>query len=246
MRRNLWLLDLTLFIAVVVAGFVLRQKWAESARREEALLRQLVPAGPPSALPNIPVVTPTTPSSYLEVAQMMLFSRDRKPDVILDPPPPPPPPPQMPPLPVAYGMMDLGLGPMAILAEKAGAPHHSYKAGDTIGAFKIVAMNTREILFDWEGQPIKKTLEELAEKKSTVAYNTPPQDGNQPASAPPPAQQTTAIGGTKGPVADTDMGNQTKACAAGDTSPAGTVESGMRKVVTKSPFGDVCRWEPVR
>ena len=52
---------------------------------------------------------------------MMLFSRDRNPTVVLDPPPPPPPPPQMPPLPVAYGVMDLGSGPTAILAEKPGA-----------------------------------------------------------------------------------------------------------------------------
>jgi hypothetical protein len=202
-----------------------------------------VPVGPPPALPNLPTVSPVTPASYLEVAQLMLFSRDRNPNVILDPPPPPPPPPVMPALPVSYGMMDLGMGPMAILAEKPGAPHHSYKAGDKIGAFKIVALNTREILFDWDGELVKKTMDELAEKKSTVAYNTPPQN-NQPAGA-PAAPQTTAIGATKGPV-EVDMGNQAKACAPGDTTPAGTVEGGMRKVVTKSPFGDVCRWEPVR
>ena len=99
---------------------------------------------------------------------MMLFSRDRNPNVILDPPPPPPPPPQMPPLPVAYGVMDLGAGPTAILAEKPGAAHRGYRTGEKIGAFKILAMNNHEILFDWDGQPVKKTLEELAEKKSTI------------------------------------------------------------------------------
>jgi hypothetical protein len=245
MRRNLWLLDLILLIGVVITGFMLRQRWVESMRREQALLRQIVPPGPPPALPGLPLVGPVTPSSYLEVAQMMLFSRDRNPNVILDPPPPPPPPPVMPPLPVSYGMMDLGLGPMVILAEKPGAAHHSYKPGDKIGAFKIVAMNTKEIMFDWDGQLIKKTLDELAEKKSTVAYNTPPQDQAGAAAAPPATPQTTAIGATKGPV-EVDMGNQAKACAPGDATPAGTVEGGMRKVVTKSPFGDVCRWEPVR
>lgn len=246
MRRNLWLLDLALLIAVLASGFVLRQRWSESSRREEALLRQMVPPGPPPALATIPVVSPATPASYLQVAQMMLFSRDRNPNVILDPPPPPPPPPVMPPLPVAYGMMDLGLGPMAILAEKPGAPHHSYKAGDKIGAFTILGLNTKEILFDWEGQAVKKTLEELAEKKSTVAYNAPPQDNpGAPAAPPPAAPQTTAIGAAKGP-SEVELGNQTKACVAGDSSPAGTVENGMKKVITKSPFGDVCRWEPAR
>ena len=74
----------------------------------------------------------------------------------------------MPPLPVSYGMVDIGTGPTAILAEKAGAAHHSYKAGDKIGAFKIVAMNHKEILFDWDGQPVKKTFAELAAAKATV------------------------------------------------------------------------------
>ena len=120
MRRNLWLLDLILLVAVVVTGFVLKQKWSETSRREQTLLKQIVPAVPPPAFPSIPGVNPITAANYMETVQMMLFSRDRNPNVILDPPPPPPPPPQMPPLPVAYGVMDLGSGPTAILAEKLG------------------------------------------------------------------------------------------------------------------------------
>jgi hypothetical protein len=244
MRRNLWLLDLLLLLGIIVSGFTLRQRWFETTRREQALLRQMVPSTPPPAMHQIPEVKALTAASYMEAVQLMLFSRDRNPNVILDPPPPPPPPPEMPPLPVAYGMVDIGTGPTAILAEKPGSPHHGYKAGDTIGAFKIVAMSTKEVLFDWDGQPVKKTFEELAEKKSTVAYNGPPPDA-QAAPAPAAQSTTTAIGAQKGP-ADVDMGNQTKACVPGDASPAGTVEGGMRKVVTKSPFGDVCRWEPVK
>ena len=34
-----------------------------------------------------------------------------------------------------------------------------------------MAMNNHEILFDWDGQPVKKTLEELAEQKSDDAGN---------------------------------------------------------------------------
>jgi hypothetical protein len=240
MRRNLWVLDLILFVAVVITGFVLKQKWSETTRREEALLKQMVPAVPPPALPGIPGVNPITAANYMETVQMMLFSRDRNPNVILDPPPPPPPPPQMPPLPVAYGVMDLGSGPTAIMAEKPGAQHRGYKAGETIGAFKIVAMNNHEILFDWDGQKVKKSLEELAEKKSTVAVAAAPPENQAPAAAP----ATTAISAPKGP--GTDLGNETRACTPGDSNPAGTVQDGFRKVVTKSPFGDVCRWEPMK
>jgi hypothetical protein len=34
-----------------------------------------------------------------------------------------------------------------------------------------------------------------------------------------------------------------KACQPGDTSPAGTVADGMRKVIKPSPFGSRCFWE---
>lgn len=238
MRRKLWVLDLILLTGVVVTGFVLKQRQKETLGREQTLLRQIVPAVPPPALPGIPGVSPVTAANYMETVQMMLFSRDRNPTVILDPPPPPPPPPQMPPLPVAYGVMDLGSGPTAILAEKPGAEHRGYRTGEKIGEFKILAMNNREILFDWDGQPVKKTLEELAEKKSSIPVNAAPE---APA---PAAPATTAIAAPKGP--GTDLGNETRACVPGDTNPAGTVQDGMRKVVTKSPFGDVCRWETAK
>lgn len=246
MRRKLWLLDLFLLISVVITGFALKHRWSESSAREQALLKQAVPAPPAPALPGMPRVNPVTPATYMAAVQMNLFSKDRNPNVILDPPPPPPPPPQMPPLPVAYGVMDLGAGPAAILAEKPGAAHRSYRPGEKIGAFKIVAMNNREILFDWDGQPVKKTLEELADHRPTMTATGGTADAAPaPAAAATSAQPTVkSLGEAKGPGAD--LGNQTRACAPGDTSAPGTVQDGMRKVVTKSPFGDVCRWEPVK
>lgn len=244
MRRHLWLLDLFLLITVVITGFVLKQRWSETSIREQTLLKQAVPVPPAPALPGIPRVNPATPATYMAAVQMNLFSRDRNPNVILDPPPPPPPPPQMPPLPVAYGVMDLGGGPTAILAEKAGATHRGYRPGEKIGAFKIVAMNNREILFDWNGQPVKKTLEELADHRPTMTSSGSTAEPAPAAAAAAAQPATKVLGGVAGPGAD--LGNQTRACAPGDTSAAGAVVDGMRKVVTKSPFGDVCRWEPVK
>ena len=40
-----------------------------------------------------------------------------------------------------------------------------------------------------------------------------------------------------------DIGAGLHACQPGDTSPPGTIAQGMRKLVTKTPFGDTCRWE---
>jgi hypothetical protein len=175
----------------------------------------------------------------LQVAQQMVFSRDRNPDVILDPPAPPPPPKPMPPFPVAYGVMNLGGGPTAILSEKAGAEHHGYRAGEKIGEFKLVALNNHEIVLEWEGKYVKKTIEELADRRPIVQEKP----AEAPQAAAPAATQITSVAEPKGP-GTTDMGKSSRACVPGDTSPPGTVQNGLKKVVSKTPFGESCRWEP--
>lgn len=245
MKRQLWVVNVILLGLVALTASVLRQRWVEARQREQALLQQMVPVAPAPPLAALAPVSAATPANYLEVAQKMVFSRDRNSIVILDPPPPPPPapPPEpMPALPVAYGIMNLGSGPTAIMAEKPGAPSKGYRAGESIGAFKIVAMNNQEILFAWKDKQVKKTLEELVDKSARNVAAAPPPAESAPA---PAAPQVTSLGTVKaGP--GVELGSSTRACVAGDTSPAGTVEGGMRKVVTKTPFGESCRWEPVK
>jgi len=236
-RRRLWLLDMALVALVILAAVTLRQRWIEGRAREEALLKRTPPAAVPPALAPLAAHTPSTAAQYLQVAQQMIFSRDRNPDVILDPPAPATPKP-WPQLPVAYGVINLGDGPTAILSEKPGAQHRGYRAGERVGEFKLEAMNNQEIVFEWEGKYVKKRFEELADRRPTIPENPA---AEAPAAA--PAQAVTQA--EKGP-GTMDMGNSTKACQPGDTTPPGTVQDGMRKVVTKTPFGDSCRWEPVK
>lgn len=241
MKGRLWLLNLTLLVLVIWTGTLVRDRWRDARAREALLLQQQMTPAPPPALAPLPPVTPAPVASYLDVAQKMLFVRDRNPTLILDPPPPPPAPKPMPPLPVAQGVIDVGAGPSAILSEKPGGPVKRYRAGEKIGEFTLVAMSNKEIVFEWEGQQIRRKLEELRDKRPPV-QNTP-QEQNAPAAAPPP--QATSITPQKaGP--GQNVGGEFKACVAGDNSPPGTVVDGMRKVVGKSPFGDSCRWEPVR
>jgi hypothetical protein len=42
-----------------------------------------------------------------------------------------------------------------------------------------------------------------------------------------------------------DVGGQERPCAPDDSSPAGTIVGGYRKVVSQSPFSKICRWVPV-
>jgi hypothetical protein len=150
----------------------------------------------------------------------------------------------MPALPVAYGVINLGDGPTVILSEKPGAQHKAYRAGEQIGQFKVVAMNNQEILFEWEGKPVRRRLEELLDKKPPAATPTP--DTPQPAAPAAPTATTLGPGGGNKTGPGADMGNQTRACVPGDETPAGTVQDGMRKVVTATPFGNQCRWESVK
>lgn len=242
MRRHLWLIDLTLLALVVWAGTSLRDRWEESKGREEALLRQMIPPLPPPSIPALPGISAVTPAAYMEVAQQFLFSRDRNPNVILDPPPPPPAPKPMPPFPAAYGMIDLGSGPTVILSERPGAKHRGYRAGETIGEFKLVAINGRELVFEWEGKQVKKRLDEIIDKKAAESTAPPPEATT--AAAKPAAPSVTSLAPLKaGP--GVELGENSRACVPGDTAAAGTVQDGFRKVVNKTPFGDSCRWERV-
>jgi hypothetical protein len=241
LRRHLWLIDLTLLALVAWAGTSLRDRWDESQGREEALLRQMIPPLPPPSIPSLPGINPVTPASYMEVAQQFLFSRDRNPNVILPPPPPPPPVKPMPAFPAAYGMIDLGSGPTVILSEKPGAKHRGYRAGETIGEFKLVAIDGRELTFEWDGKQVKKQLDEIIDKKAAESTAAPQE--NQTAAAKPATPNVTSLAVKAGP--GVELGETTRACVPGDTTAAGTVQDGFRKVVNKTPFGDSCRWERV-
>ena len=245
MKQRLWLLNLTLLGLVIYAGMAFRDRWEQFRRREAALLSGSLKPEPTPALTPIPPVQPSTAGTYIEVAQKMMFVRDRNPVVILDPPPPPPPPKPMPAFPVAYGVIDLGDGPTAILSDKPGAQHRGYRPGDMIGEFKLLAMNNKEILFEWEGQKIHKLIEELQDKRAiALAAAQAVEAANNAATQAPPPPAANAPPPKPGP--GTSLGNNTKACIPGDTSPAGTVVDGMRKVLTKTPFGESCRWETAK
>jgi hypothetical protein len=239
------MLDLLLLGLVVVCAFALRDRWTSAEQREMAMLRQVIRAETAPSLPPITAEKPTAAAAYLEVAQHFVFSRDRNPTVILDPPAPPPPPPPpkpMPSLPVAYGVIDLGGGPMIFLADKAGGQQKAYKAGDQVGEFKLVSVARHEVVLEWDGKVINKRYIDLVDRNA-LAHRAPAAPG--PTQAAAPKTEAVKIAPVKaGP--GTELGATTRACVPGDTTPAGTVENGFRKVVSRTPFGESCRWEAVR
>jgi hypothetical protein len=233
LKYRLWVLNFALAGAVVYAGVHFRNQWRTARARETAVLAVKVKAAPPPPFSPLPMEPPVTASSYAQIAMRTLFDPSRNPNVVVEVPPPPPPP-VMPPLPVCYGVMNLGDGTAAILAENDKAQHQLLHPGAAIGQFKLVDVNTDEIVLEWNGQQIRKPLIEIAaapaeHPAAPVADNTPP---------PPPAPVKAGPGD--------DTGRGFKTCSMADGMAEGAQSEGYRKVVYRTPFGQACRWEPVQ
>jgi hypothetical protein len=235
-KRKLFIANLALLGLSVAIAVHLRREWIEARAREQAILQQRIKPVPPPPVTPLPAPQPVIAAGYIDIAQKDLFSKDRNPTVVIETTAPPPKPP-MPKLPLFHGLVDLGDGPMAIMSEGPKGPHRDYQPGEKVGAFKLVAVNNEQIVLEWEGQTITKSVDEMLDR--TVAPATPAgpavADKAPPAQPLPPAQ----------PKPGGDLGRGTKACQPGDSSPDGTVADGMRKVIKPTPFGSRCYWEPV-
>jgi hypothetical protein len=241
LKKRLILLDLALVALIVLAGWRLRGNWLEARKRESVVLRASQKPLPPPPYAPLARVEPVAAAAYVEVAQKMLFSADRNPTVVVEAAKPKP----LPAFPVARGVLNLGDGPVAILSEKEGSPHRGYHPGEKVGEFKLVAVSAQELVFEWEGQRIAKRVDELR-----------PHTAGEPGAAPvataepvrPAAVQASSVTVAQeqplGP--GESAGGGVRACQPGDSTPPGTVVDGMRKMVSVTPFGKVCRWEPVK
>ena len=163
MKKKLLLVNLLLAGLALYAAWSLRQEWQSARAREQALLHARIKPAPPPLFTPRPVPQPVAPARYVDIAAKTLFSRDRNPTVVEDTPPPPPPKPE-PPLPVVYGVMNFGDGPVAIMSDKAGNRHRGVQPGERIGDYTLLAVNDKQIVLGWEGKQITKRIAELEQK----------------------------------------------------------------------------------
>ena len=242
MTRRLRLLDFGLVAVLVLLGFQFHRERVREQAREQALLRSGARSNASGTLAPLAKVDPLTATSYAVVAANNLFSKDRNPNVILDPVIPPPEKP-VPPFPVARGVMLWGgVPPTVVLADKAGGQQRGYHPGEKIGEWTIVSVDNSYVVFGWNEKQFKKRIDELLDRTPIMVAEAPAQAAAGPA-APKPAQSL-SDSATSGP--GVDIGADMKACIAGDNTPAGTIVNGMRKVEGQTPFGSACRWEKVK
>jgi hypothetical protein len=155
-----------------------------------------------------------TASSYLEIAQKMLFAPDRNSQVILDPPKPPDPPKPIPPLPGVHGVMDLGDGPIVMMSEKPGTRDRAVRPGESIGVFKLVSVDSEELVLSWEDRTIKKKLQDLIDRGVVDGGSAP--GGGQSSSAPAGAAVAAAPPTVSKPEPGVKLTEDTASCQTGD------------------------------
>ena len=266
MTRTLRLLDVILVALLALLGWQLRREWIGAHFRQQALSALRIRSAAVPGLTPLPSVVPPLAASYADVAAKNLFSRDRNPNVIIDPPAPSPEKP-VPPFPIAHGVMLWpGVPPTVVLSEKAGAPQKGYHPDEKIGDWKIDFIDLKYVVLEWNGKQFKKPMEELVEKTPVAAVAAPVAAAPQQSSGlGPPASESvasamaaTAAAAPAQPAAQSlsssdqpvgpgvDVGGGFRACAPGDPSPSGAVVGGLRKVMAPTPFGTTCMWTPVK
>lgn len=170
-------------------------------------------------------VTPAAvaPVEYADIALRSMFSRDRNPHVMVEPVVEAKPVPTPPSFPRAFGVMDLGEGPVVLL--EWDGRQRAYTAGNAVGPWQLASITAERLTFEWNGQRFEKALGELLVRAEGIAVTEPERRDQHPLVSP----------GSPNPWL----------CQPGDNSSAGTVQDGRRKVESNTPFGKVCRWEPV-
>ena len=259
MKAKILALNLLLLAGIALIAWQARVRWMEARTRRNTVLNVAAKPAPPP--PLVPAAKPDAPQAakYAEVAQKNLFSKDRNPNVIIDPPKVEQPKP-MPALPVVYGVLGLPSGTRAIMAVKAGDDSRPVREGDKVGEFKIVALDPQNVTFDWEGKQVSRKIDDLIDRSShgqtgPASQNTsgqvvasavplPGQQGPQPQqqpsnNQPAPQSNSNVLGVEMG-----SPGQSIRACRPGESSPAGTVLEGYKKVLIPTPMGDQCKWVP--
>ena len=180
MNRRIVLLNLALLALVGALGWILRANWLEAQARERAVLQRKVAPKAVLAPPSLPGVQAAAPAEYIDVANKMLFSKDRNPTVVVEPPKPAPEP-VMPALPSYNGQMAIGDQPVIFLSV-ANSVQRSYHAGDQVGDFKLVSFDDDKIAFEWKGKNVERKLEELRPKQMSGADRRRPAQPRRKAS----------------------------------------------------------------
>ena len=229
MSRFLLIANVLLIASVALILRHWHSEKVDARRKAESLVRNAVISAPISPKRSESAPLDENPRALATAAvQQFVFSRDRNPDVIERVSETP-----VPALPTVYGTLLIGDSPAILLGFGANT-QHAYQAGERVGPFRLVSFDSTNITLEWTGREIKRPIQDLAARQDSAPSREPLPAilAAMPATPRAPTQQM-------GPA----LSESEHACIDGDQQPPGTITAdGFRKVVTKMPFGEVCRW----
>jgi hypothetical protein len=126
-----------------------------------------------------------------------------------------------------------------------------------VGPFKLISVDPKEIVFEWEGEKVVRRLSEIAARvdgsggsnAGAGSTNAAAMSGGAGAGTIPmqtTQSNTQSVGNFKPGGPGADIGAGFRACQVGDATPSGTVVDGFRKIMSEGAFGKSCRWEAAR
>ena len=245
MSRNLLLLNLAL-LAVLVAGTTELYRRTKEARHRDDIFERTGSGQGTHAFSRPAKPAAVRPSDYIAVVDRLLFAKDRNSIVTVEVPPPEVA--DRPDLPRFIGLMDLGEGPIALMASDPKATPKPVARGEKVGEFTFLEAHEDSIIFQWQDETIEVSQAELKRSPAQAAGTSP--DPRRSAGVRPQPLSTARLD----PQRQGQVGGQHNigpelagrpgvyAADPKDTSPHGTEHGGFVKTVKKTPFGNQSWW----
>ena len=247
MSRKLLLINVML-LGLLILGVAELVRQVRGAQQRYALLLDPMP---PKEAPAYPA--PASPPrvrqrDYMPVVDRLLFSQDRNPVVEVEVPAVEIE--QRPALPLLVGLMDLGDGPIAMMAASAKGTPRPVTVGEKVGDFTFVAAQGETLTLEWNGQRFEATEAEL--NGADGAEPNPKRRVQARASEPrPAAKSSTRLGSDRSKSVSTKyyigppLSGQSGRRSADPTDgvPDGAESDGYTRRVRQTPFGSQHWWE---
>ena len=245
MSRNLLLLNLAL-LAVLVAGATELYRRTKEARQRYNIFERTGSGQGTTVFSRPGKPAAVRPSNYIAAVYRLLFSKDRNPIVTVEVPPPEVA--DRPDLPRFIGLMDLGDGPIALMASDSKAIPKPVARGEKVGEFTFVDAQGDSITFQWQDETIEVSQAELKRSRAQAA-GTSPNPRRSAGVRPQPVstarldpQRQGQVGGQYNIGPELTGRPGVHAADPKDTSPHGTEQGGFVKTVKKTPFGNQSWW----
>ena len=235
----------------LLAGLVAWGCWAVAAQYRASASRDLIFDSEPVRrdfvpVPRSPAAEPVQVADYTSSADRLFFSGERatgssspasRPIANQSPPAP---------LPLLFGIADLGDGPAALLASEPGRRARWISPGQSVGGYLLREIRDSKLVFVRGGRRVVASTAELRAGRSGVSRRRPgavdpsPRPARATARRNTPARMATARSGYR---IGTEFRPGRFAADASDGAQDGTVFEGYVRRVRRTPFGEQHWWE---